>query len=174
MPATTTPAAKNRAKSASKVASGDAIDLLTKDHKEVKTLFKQYDALAKADGDSNEKQSIAQQICRMLTVHATVEEELFYPAAREVLGDDADLIDEADVEHSTAKDLIAQIEDASPDEELYDAKVKVLSEYIDHHVKEEEGQIFPKVKKSKLDTRALGADMTARKDELMSELTADA
>ena len=159
---------------ASKPAPSDAIDMLTTDHKAVKALFKQYDKLAESGADGDERQAIARQICRMLTAHATVEEELFYPAAREVLGDDADLVDEADVEHATAKDLIAQIEDASPDEELYDAKVKVLGEYIDHHVKEEEGEMFPKVKKAKLDTKSLGEEMAVRKEELMAELTAEA
>lgn len=165
---------KAAAKPASKSAPSDAIDLLMSDHKQVKALFKQYDALVEADGAADEKQAIAQQICQMLTVHATVEEELFYPAAREVLGDDADLVDEADVEHSTAKDLIAQLEDSSPDEALYDAKVKVLGEYIDHHVKEEEGEMFAKVKKAKVDTRSLGAEMATRKAELTAELTAEA
>ena len=162
------------ARSTSKSAPGDAIDMLMNDHKAVKALFKQYDKLAEADGDADEKQAIAQQICDLLTVHATVEEELFYPAAREVLGDDEDLVDEADVEHSTAKDLIAQLEGSSPGDALYDAKVKVLGEYIDHHVKEEEGEMFPKVKKAKLDTQSLGAEMAARKDELRAELTAEA
>jgi hemerythrin superfamily protein len=165
---------KAPAKAASKPAPSDAIDLLTSDHKQVKALFKQYDKLAEAGGDADDRQAIAQQICRMLTVHATVEEELFYPAARKILGDDAGLVDEADVEHATAKDLIAQIEHASPDEELYDAKVKVLGEYIDHHVKEEEGEMFPKVKKAKLDTQSLGAEMATRKEELMAELSAEA
>jgi hemerythrin superfamily protein len=165
---------KAPAKATPKPAPSDAIDLLTSDHKQVKALFKQYDKLAEAGADADDRQAIAQQICRMLTVHATVEEELFYPAAREILGDDADLVDEADVEHATAKDLIAQIEHASPDEELYDAKVKVLGEYIDHHVKEEEGEMFPKVKKAKLDTQSLGAEMATRKEELMAELTAAA
>ena len=171
MSTATTTRVKAPAKStAAKPAPSDAIDMLTTDHKAVKALFKQYDKLAAAGADADEKQ----QICRMLTVHATVEEELFYPAAREVLGDAADLVDEADVEHATAKDLIAQIEDASPDEELYDAKVKVLGEYIDHHVKEEEGEMFPKVKKAKLDTKSLGEEMAVRKEELMAELTAEA
>jgi len=170
-----TTATKTRtAKSTSKSAPSDAIEMLMSDHKAVKALFKQYDKLAEADGDADEKQAIAQQICEMLTVHATVEEELFYPAAREVLGDDEDLVDEADVEHSTAKDLIAQLEGSSPDEALYDAKVKVLGEYIDHHVKEEESEMFPKVKKAKLDTKSLGLEMAARKDELMAEITAEA
>ncbi len=168
-------ASKTRtAKSTSKPAPGDAIEMLMSDHKAVKALFKQYDKLVEADGDVDEKQALAQQICHALTVHAQVEEELFYPAARDVLGDDEALVDEADVEHSTAKDLISQLEGSSPDEALYDAKVKVLGEYIDHHVKEEEGEMFPKVKKAKLDTKLLGAEMAARKDELMAEITAEA
>ena len=154
---------------AKKPASDDAIAMLEDDHKEVKALFEQYDALAENDGDDQEKEAIAMQICQMLTVHATVEEEIFYPAAREHLPDDESLVDEADVEHATAKDLIAQIEASSPDEELYDAKVRVLGEYIDHHVKEEEGEMFPKLKKAKLDTAALGAEMAARKQELMAD-----
>jgi hemerythrin superfamily protein len=162
------------AKSTSKPAPSDAIEMLMSDHKAVKALFKQYDKLVEADGDADEKQAIAQQICQALTVHAQVEEELFYPAARDVLGDDEALVDEADVEHSTAKDLIAQLEGSSLDDALYDAKVKVLGEYIDHHVKEEEGEMFPKVKKAKLDTKLLGAEMAARKDELKAELTAEA
>ena len=111
----------------------------------------------------------------MLTVHATVEEEIFYPAAREALGEEEDLIDEADVEHATAKDLIAQIEGSSPAEDaLFDAKVKVLGEYIAHHVKEEEGEMFPKAKKGKLDAAALGLEIAARKDELMAEMGVEA
>lgn len=165
---------KSPAKSTSKAGPVDAIEMLTADHKEVKALFKQYDELVEADGDDDEKQAIAQEICLKLTVHATVEEELFYPEARTVLGDDEDLVDEADVEHSTAKELIAQIEDASPEDALYDAKVKVLGEYIDHHVKEEEGEMFPKVKKAKLDTASIGAAMVDRKQELMAELGVEA
>ena len=164
------------AKPASKVGKpDDAIVMLTTDHKEVKALFKRYDKLVKSDAGDDEKLAIAQEICQKLTVHATVEEEIFYPAAREVLGEDENLIDEADVEHASAKDLIAQLEGSSPGEdELFDAKVKVLGEYIDHHVQEEEGEIFPKAKKAKLDTAMLGAEMAARKEQLMSELTAEA
>jgi hemerythrin superfamily protein len=155
--------------------SDDAIAMLTNDHKEVKALFKQYNTLVEADAEDEEKMAIAAQICQMLTVHATVEEEIFYPAAREALGDDEDLIDEADVEHATAKELIAQLEGSGPaDDALYDAKVKVLGEYIDHHVKEEEGEIFPKAKKGNLDSAALGAEMAARKEELMAEMGAAA
>jgi hemerythrin superfamily protein len=147
----------------------DATKLLMADHKEVKTLFKQYDKLAKGEGADEEKQAIAEEICTMLTVHATVEEEIFYPAAREAM-DEQDLLDEAEVEHASAKDLIAQIRGMSPADELYDAKVKVLGEYVDHHVQEEEKELFPKVRKADLDLKQLGAAMEARKQQLMNEM----
>ena len=158
----------------SKSAAPDAIELLTTDHKEVKTLFKQYDQLVESDGSDDEKQALAEQICQMLTVHATLEEEVFYPAAREALGEDADLVDEADIEHASAKELITQIEGSSPEDDHFDARVKVLGEYIDHHVKEEEGEMFPKVKKAKLDTAALGTALVARKEELIAALSEEA
>ena len=174
MATTKTPARKSTPAKSAPQAS-DAIAMLTNDHKEVKALFKQYDKLVEAGAEDEEKVALAEEICLKLTVHATVEEEIFYPAAREALGDDEDLIDEADVEHATAKDLIAQLEGSTPAEDaLYDAKVKVLGEYIDHHVKEEEGEIFPKAKKAKLDTAELGAEMAARKEELMTETGAEA
>jgi len=162
-------ARKSSGASRAKSTTPDAIELLTADHKEVKTLFKAYDKLVKEEADSGEKQATALQICVMLTAHATAEEELFYPAAREVLGEDEDLVDEADVEHASAKELIAQIEAGTPDDPLYDAKVKVLGEYIDHHVKEEEGEMFPKVRKSDLDLDALGEELAARKAELLGQ-----
>jgi hemerythrin superfamily protein len=152
----------------------DAIDLLTADHKEVKKLFKAYDKLVESEAEAAEKQEIAVQICAMLTAHATAEEEIFYPAAREILEEDEDLVDEATVEHASAKDLIAQIEAGTPDDPLFDAKVKVLGEYIDHHVKEEEGEMFPKVRKSDLDLEALGEDIEARKAELLGTAEATA
>ena len=156
-----------------KTASTDAIKLLTEDHKEVKKLFKQYEKLVKDEANDEEKQQLAAEICLQLTVHATIEEELFYPAAREVLEDDADLVDEADVEHASAKELIAQIEGASPaDDAHYDARVKVLGEYINHHVKEEEDEMFPKVKKGDLDLKALGEELAERKEALLEELGA--
>jgi hemerythrin superfamily protein len=150
-------------------ASTDAIQLLTADHKEVKALFKAYQQLVDAEGDDDEKLTLAQEICTQLTVHATIEEEIFYPAARDVLPDDEDLVDEADVEHACAKELIAQIMESTPADALYDAKVKVLGEYIDHHVKEEEGEMFPKIKKSELDTSALGEELATRKEALLAE-----
>ena len=160
------PAKKAPAKSRGRAAaSSGAIALLMADHANVKKLFRQYDRLAKRDGSDADKQRLAQEICAMLTVHATVEEEIFYPAAKQAF-DEPDLINEAAVEHATAKDLIAQIEDSSPDDEMYDAKVKVLAEYINHHVQEEEGEMFPKARKARLELEALGERISARKQEL--------
>ena len=141
--------------------------MLTAEHAEVKALFKEYQKLVDAEAGDDEKEGLARQICLMLTVHATTEEEIFYPAARGAI-EEEDLLDEAEVEHGSAKDLIAQIEAATPKEPLYDAKVKVLSEYIEHHVKEEEHELFPKVKKSQVDLVKLGTLITARKVELMT------
>jgi hemerythrin superfamily protein len=160
-----------RTKSSKGRAAPDAIDLLMADHKEVKALFKQYDKLAEGDGSEDEKQALAEQICQMLTVHATVEEELFYPAAREALGEDEDLVDEADIEHASAKELIAQIQRSSPADDHFDARVKVLGEYIEHHVNEEEGEMFPKARKGGLDAVTLGSDLAARKQELIATLS---
>ena len=163
--------AKKSAKKTSRVAKvpkSEAISQLTADHARVKKMFKQYDRLAKADAGDSEKQQLAAMICAELTAHATAEEELFYPAARSVL-DEPDLIDEADVEHASAKDLIAQIEGSSPSDDHYDAKVKVLGEYINHHVEEEEGEMFPKVRKAKLETVALGEQIAQRKAQIMQK-----
>lgn len=148
----------------------DAIALLKNDHKEVMTLFKTYEKMHKAEGPAAERSALATEICRMLTVHATIEEEIFYPAVR-AAGVDADLLDEAQVEHASAKELIAQIESMDADDALYDAKVTVLGEYVDHHVAEEQDELFPKVRKAKLDLKALGEELQSRKDELAGEMT---
>ena len=148
----------------------DAIALLEADHAEVKKCFQSYQKLVDAEADGSERQALAERVCGMLTVHATIEEEIFYPAAREVLGEEVDLVDEADVEHASAKELIAQIQAMNPDDDHYDAKVKVLGEYIDHHVQEEQNELFPKVKKAGLDTRAIGAELSARKEALMAKM----
>ncbi|MGZ5786143.1 MAG: hemerythrin domain-containing protein [Ramlibacter sp.] len=154
----------------------DACDLLDTDHKAVKKLFKEYEELtgSKARGVALKKMELAQQICQELTVHAQIEEEIFYPALREAIKD-KDLIAEASVEHQSAKDLIAQIRGMAEPDELFDAKVKVLGEYIDHHVKEERGELFPKARAArKLDLIAMRDGLEARKEELMSETTAPA
>lgn len=150
-------------------AKSDATVLLTRDHNQVHQLFKQYEKLADSEADGSNRQALAEQICDMLTMHATAEEEIFYPAAREA-GIESDLLDEAEVEHASAKDLIAQIRAMRPDEDLYDAKVKVLGEYIDHHVKEEQEEMFPKCRKSKMDLAGLAQQIAERKAELQAEL----
>ncbi len=150
-----------------KTDKNDAIALLTDDHKKVKELFEKFEKLS--DRSKVNKKKIADQICLELTVHAQVEEEIFYPAVREPIKDE-DLMDEAVVEHASAKELIAQISEMDPGDDLYDAKVKVLSEQIEHHVEEEEGEMFPKVRKAKVDLVALGEEMAARKEELMASL----
>lgn len=148
-------------KSPSSRAPADAIALLRADHALVEDLFEKYE---KARGDDR-KAALAEQICNELKVHVSIEEEIFYPAAREAMREE-DLMDEAIVEHQGAKDLIAQIENGKPGDDLYDAKVKVLSEYIKHHVKEEHNEMFPQVRKTKLDLKELGERMQARKTEL--------
>jgi hemerythrin superfamily protein len=146
----------------------DAIAMLMADHKKVKKLFSDFDKL-KDEGSDEDKSALVEQICNELKIHTELEEEIFYPAVRKAI-DDSDLMDEALVEHAGAKDLIAQLEDATPDDDLYDAKVTVLGEQIDHHVKEEEGEMFPKAKKAKVDTEALGATMLKRKMALMEKM----
>lgn len=141
----------------------NAISLLMKDHKNVKALFAQYEGLS--DRSFATKKKLADQICHELTVHTQVEEEIFYPAVRRPIHD-GDLMDEAVVEHASAKELIAQILAMDPSEDLYDAKVTVLSEQIEHHVKEEESDMFPKVRKTGVDLDALGEQMAARKEQL--------
>lgn len=155
-------------KSQSANKAPDAITLLTEDHKKVLKLFKDFEKLGEED-DSEGKEELVRQICTELTVHAQIEEEIFYPAVRDAISED-DLLDEAEVEHAAAKDLIAQLESMQPGDELYDAKVTVLGEYISHHVKEEQGEMFPKVKKTDLDLAALGEEMQQRKEELLGEL----
>ena len=148
----------------------DAITLLTADHEKVKKLFKSFEKLS--DKMVDEKEELVADICAALTVHATIEEELFYPAAREAF-EEQDLLDEAEVEHASAKELISQLESMTPGDELYDAKVTVLAEYIDHHVTEEQDEMFPKIRKTKIDLKTLGAQMKARKDELMADMSED-
>jgi hemerythrin-like domain-containing protein len=158
-----------RATPAKKRASAtDAVALLKQDHRQVADLIDQVE-----DAEGDELEGIAERICQLLTVHAQIEEELLYPAAREVL-DEPDLVAEALVEHNSAKDLIAKIEGMSSDEEEYKATVTVLGEYVKHHVKEEETEMFPQLKKTDLDLQELGESLAARKTELMEEMGIDA
>ena len=150
-------------------APPDAIALLEADHREVDGYFESYER-AKTPG---QKKLLARKLCAALRVHAQVEEELFYPAARKAAKDN-DLLDEAFVEHAGAKVLIAEIEAMQPGMPLYDAKVTVLGEQVRHHVREEEGELFPKMRDSRLDLASLGVAMAARKAELMNLLSAAA
>jgi hemerythrin superfamily protein len=139
----------------------EATSLLRADHKLVNDLFAEYE---KSRSNVRKKQ-IVSMICKELTVHAQIEEEIFYPAVKAALKD-KELIPEATVEHATLKDLIAQVKDVDPDGEIFDAKIKVLSEYVKHHVKEEQNEIFPKAKESSLDLIEIGAQLAERKAEL--------
>jgi len=144
----------------------DILSLLAADHAEIRTALDEYEDMGEDEDASSGRQQLAQRICRMLTVHATIEEEFFYPAAREA-GVDADLLDEANVEHASAKALIAQIEASDPDDRLYDAKVKVLGEYVRHHVEEEEGELFDACRRTGMDLYAIVMPMATRRAELM-------
>jgi len=161
-------AAKSTSKSSSpdkaKPAPKDAIALLKADHEAVSEMFTEYES-ARSD---DKKKALVAQICMALSVHAQIEEEIFYPAVKNALKDKL-LVPEATVEHAGVKDLISQIEGTESDSEMYDAKVKVLSEYVKHHVKEEQNEMFPKVKASSIDIVELGTLMAARKDELMAQ-----
>ena len=170
MATTTRTSTKTKARSGKTRRTGRrdplAITLLKKDHREVEGWFDEYEQL---EGEA-EKKALFDKIALALKVHTTIEEEIFYPEERGDVEDD--MLDEAYVEHDGAKKLIAEIEAMAPGDEYYDAKVKVLGEYIKHHVKEEEqpGGIFSQAKKGDEDLEAMGERMKARKEELMAEL----
>lgn len=149
-------------------ANQDAIALLTDEHKEIKKLFEEYQKSVDKKSESKDLTALAQKICSALIVHAKVEEELFYPAMRKGFDTD-ELIDEAAVEHASITALIEQITAGNRRDPLYDAKVKVLGEYVGHHVKEEEDLIFPKARKLMLDMDAFGQAMILRKAGLLAE-----
>lgn len=157
---------KNAASDNARRVPKDAIAMLEADHEAVSKLFAEYE---KTRSVPNKKALVA-EICTALSVHAQIEEEIFYPAFKAALKDKL-LVPEATVEHTGVKDLIAQLEGVEPNGEMYDAKVKVLSEYVKHHVKEEHTEMFSKAKASSLDMIDLGARMAARKDELLAQAT---
>jgi len=157
------------AKKAAATRAKDAIALLKADHRKVEGLFAKYE---EAKENESRKQQIFQQIAMELKIHMQLEEEIFYPQSREFV-DEEDTVNEAEVEHAAAKDLIAQLEGMAPSDEMYDAKVTVLQEQIEHHVEEEEEEYFPEVKKNGMDTKAVGEQLIARKSELMAETEGD-
>jgi hemerythrin superfamily protein len=152
------PAKTSRASTSS---GQDAIALLRADHKKVSELYAQYESTR----SPARKKALVATICLELSVHARVEEEIFYPAVKAALKD-KEMIPEAQVEHASLKELIAQVKDREPDGEMFDAKIKVMSEYTKHHVKEEQNEIFPAARKTRLDMLDLGARIAARKQEL--------
>ncbi len=157
----------NRRKESDKGAV-NAFDLLEQDHRQVEEWFDEYDELRE---DDKRKGELAEKICLALEVHSRLEEEVFYPQAREATKDN-DLIDEAIVEHAAVKNLIAEIEEMKVGDNLYDAKIRVLGEMVKHHIREEEEELFPELEKSKMDVDAVGRELADRKTELMSEMQA--
>ena len=154
--------AKSKAK-----AAGGAIELLKEDHAKVQKAFKEFEKMDREDIAT--LQQMVQTVCEELKIHTTLEEEIFYPAVRDAI-DDEDIMNEAAVEHETAKMLIDQLENMGPDDPNYTATFTVLGEYVQHHIKEEEGEMFPEAKKSDLDMEELGQRMKQRKEELMGKM----
>ena len=148
-------------------ATQDAIALLKADHREAEDLFEQYDKLKEA-GKTQEKLAVAKQVCGALLIHMEIEEKIFYPKVRGQAHED-DLVNEAVVEHAGAKDLIKQLGLLKPDDPMFDAKIKVLSEQIEHHVGEEEKDMFPKAEKSGLDMEKLGEELFTAKNRLRTQ-----
>jgi hemerythrin superfamily protein len=159
-----TTATKKSTKRKNSPKTQDATTLLRADHKLVSSLFDEYEKAR----STSKKQELVSEICNELNVHAQVEEEIFYPAVKQALKE-KNLVPEATVEHATLKTLIAEVEGMEPDGEMFDAKIKVLSEYVKHHVKEEQNEIFPKAKAAKLDMMELGARLSERKAELLAQ-----
>jgi hemerythrin superfamily protein len=155
--------AKGKKRGGSKAKKGggtNALTLLKADHDEVKKAFKKFEKMDHEDTEA--VQALVTQTCAALTQHAELEESLFYPAVREAI-EDEDLMNEALVEHRSAKDLIAQIQSMTPDDPMLHATFSVLGEYVQHHVQEEEGEIFPAARKADIDLKALGEQIMARK-----------
>jgi len=155
----------------SKAKATGAIEILKEQHDKVKKAFKEFEKLDREDTEA--QQQLVHTVCEDLKLHTTLEEELFYPAARDAI-DDEDIMNEAQVEHETAKMLIEQLENMGPDDPNFHATFTVLGEYVMHHVKEEEGEMFPEAKKSDLDLEELGTRMRSRMQELMGEMKEEA
>jgi hemerythrin-like domain-containing protein len=172
--ASSKPASKTATRTAAPAGAGkasqDVIKMLTEDHKKVKKMFQQFEKMKEEDDqDMEAKQMLVETCCAELTVHAQLEEELFYPALRDAI-DDMDMLDEAEVEHASAKQLISELSSMQPGDELYDAKFTVLGEYVKHHIEEEEKELFPKAKKAELDLQAMAEEARERKQEIRGEL----
>jgi hemerythrin superfamily protein len=156
------------------VETRDAIDLLMDDHKRVDKLFGDFENVDRDDPDA--VQELVEIACMELQIHSILEEEIFYPAVRgEVAGDDRDgqdMLNEAEVEHEMVDELIAKLQELEPDDAMYAAYFTVLSEYVKHHVREEETELFPQVRAMSLDLQQLAEDMRLRREELFAEMEA--
>ena len=143
----------------------DAIDLLDADHLAIHALFQSYRELVRRRAPALKRRALAEEICMELTIHARLEEELFYPAVREALQDE-DLLDEAQEQHGSQREFVAQILATSPEDELYDARVAVLADYVERHVRQEREEVFNRVLASRVDLHSLARSLTIRKEEL--------
>jgi hemerythrin-like domain-containing protein len=150
----------------SKAKAAGAMEMLKEDHAKVQKAFKEFEKMDREDSETMKQ--LVQTVCEDLKVHTTLEEEIFYPAVREAI-DDEDIMNEAAVEHETAKMLIDQLENMGPDDPSFHATFTVLGEYVKHHIKEEEAEMFPQAKKTGLDFEDLGQRMKERKQELVGE-----
>ena len=152
-------------------ATPDALDLLKTDHDKVKALFREFESLKGNDDEDERKSELVDEICYELTLHTMIEEELFYPALREVT-DDTDMLDEADIEHAGARELISQLEVMYPGDDHFAATVTVLGEEVAHHIDKEEADLFAAARDSGIDLDDLGEQLAARKEALDEDLTA--
>lgn len=148
----------------------DALGLLTADHEKVRALFREFDSLKGRDDEDRRKTELVDEICYELTLHSMLEEEIFYPALRKAIDDD-ELLDEADVEHAGARELISQLEIMAPGDDHFDATVTVLGEEVEHHIEKEEGEMFDAARGAGIDLDDLGEQLAARKDELEEDLS---
>lgn len=151
----------------------DALELLKADHDKVRHLFREFDSLKGSDEDDERKSELVDEICYELTLHTMLEEEIFYPAVRAVIDDD-DMMDEADVEHAGARELISQLEVMYPGDDHFDATVTVLGEEIAHHIDKEESDMFAAARSAGIDLDDLGEQINARKEELDEDLSSPA
>jgi iron-sulfur cluster repair protein YtfE (RIC family) len=150
--------------------SNDALGLLQADHEKVKALFREYEAIKGRDDQDRRKAELVDEICYQLTLHTMLEEEIFYPVMRSAIDDD-ELLDEADIEHAGARELIGQLETMTPGDDHFDATVTVLGEEVEHHFEKEEGELFEAVRDAGIDLEDLGEQLAARKEELEEDLS---
>jgi hemerythrin-like domain-containing protein len=151
----------------------DALALLRADHDKVRSLFREFESLRGIDDEDERKSELVDEICYELTLHTMVEEEIFYPVLRSAINDD-DMMDEADVEHAGARELISQLEVMYPGDDHFDATVVVLGEEVGHHIEKEEGEMFEAARNAGIDLERLAEQLAARREELEEDLSSPA